>query len=144
MLREYIEGVRAEALAALKEGFRNGTARILTSTQEARVVVEATLEAKIKVIEETVALIQAGNAPTAQKPEPAKWPGDGRMPDLGNFPSAPEFERYRDLHVAATAEAKRQADLAQRSVSATDRDGRVGGPHDQPVAQLAETGGQRD
>jgi hypothetical protein len=89
VVREYVEGVRLEAIGALKEGFRNGTARILTSTQEARIVVEATLEAKIKLVEETVAAIQAGKAPTAVKPEPGGW-----KPEQGNQPPS-DFEGYQ-------------------------------------------------
>lgn len=112
VLREYIEGVRAEALAALKEGFRNGTARILTSTQEARIVVDGTLEAKIKLCEETVAAIQAGKAPTAVKPKQPERQSDSRLPQLEDFKDFHDFEKDMRQEMEAIAEMSRQADDA--------------------------------
>jgi hypothetical protein len=58
--RAFVLSIKAEEVAALREALANGTARLLTSEQEARAVVDATLQARIALIDETVKVIQTG------------------------------------------------------------------------------------
>lgn len=62
-----IELIRQESLAKVRELVANGSMRLLTAAQEARIVVETTLEAKIKMVDEVVAAIYVGKGPNAAK-----------------------------------------------------------------------------
>ncbi len=72
---EYMKQIQEETLAEVREGVRKGTIRLLTSAQEARVAVDATYEAKIKVIDETVAAIQQGKHRAVEPMRPDYDPG---------------------------------------------------------------------
>ncbi len=54
----YVEQIRGESFREVQEGVRTGRIRLLTPAQEARILVDSTLEAKIKLIDETVTAIQ--------------------------------------------------------------------------------------
>lgn len=66
----YIQGIRTETAAEVRAGVKNGTIRLLTPAQEARVAVDSTFEAKIKLIDETVAAIQGGSVHKAKSADP--------------------------------------------------------------------------
>lgn len=84
----YVEQIRKETFDEVREGVRAGTIRLLTPAQEARALVESTLAAKIKLIDETVTAIQTGKHPGA---EPAIQP----RPSVTNtYPGGPDPRDY--------------------------------------------------
>jgi hypothetical protein len=62
----YIESIRQETFQAVQAGFADGSIKLLNSTQEARIVVEATYEAKIAKAEELIRTIEEGKHPPAK------------------------------------------------------------------------------
>jgi hypothetical protein len=64
----YIQQMRDEALAEVRQAVQDGSLRLLTLEQETRAVVDSVLRAKIQVIDDTVAAIRRG---AARRPDPA-------------------------------------------------------------------------
>jgi hypothetical protein len=69
----YIEQIRKETFAEVKAAVSAGEARLLSPTQEARVVVESTIEAKIQMIDELVALTEKGKRPPVPATDTEDW-----------------------------------------------------------------------
>lgn len=65
---QYIDAIRRETALQVSKEVSNGTIRLLTPDQEGKVVADATLEAKIKLINEVIAKIE-GAAPDEVEPD---------------------------------------------------------------------------
>lgn len=90
----YVEQIRTETFEEVREGVRNGTVRLITPAQEARVLVESTLEAKIKLIDETVAKIEK-----AAEPKPSMSMRESEDEDYN------EWVRLREEQIRLSAKA---------------------------------------
>ncbi len=94
----YVEQIRGESFREVQEGVRTGRIRLLTPAQEARILVDSTLEAKIKLIDETVTAIQHGKLPSAQGTQPKT---KGRRPTTMDTKDYNEFLRAREEQIRA-------------------------------------------
>ena len=79
-MEAYIAAIREEAAEDLREALQRGEARLLTPEQEGKAAADSTLEAKIQLIDETVAALLArnGHRPTfrtrgPQQPPDPSW-----------------------------------------------------------------------
>ena len=72
----YVEQIRQETFHEVKKGVRNGTIGLLTPAQEARVAVESSMEARIRLIDETLAKIMVDEQPVIEQKDKRRPPFD--------------------------------------------------------------------